>query len=91
MVDLRVDVGISIPATPSSTRYVFMISSPSTTRSPSSVVARRHRRCTRVAYVTSKLEPKALFKSESFAGDHGEVCRQVAEGRAVRGLTVTAP
>lgn len=41
----------------------------------------------RALLVQSKLDPKALFKAEAFAGDHGEVCRQVVEGRADFGAT----
>ena len=49
ITDLVVDVGNSTPAMPSSTRNVFMISKPSTSRSPESVSARRYRRLTRAA------------------------------------------
>ena len=50
MVALVVEVGYSVPAMPSSTRYVVTISSPSTTRTPSGVTPpRRHRRRTRAA------------------------------------------
>mmetsp|Transcript_28080 Transcript_28080/g.77230 ORF Transcript_28080/g.77230 Transcript_28080/m.77230 type:complete len:88 (+) Transcript_28080:1333-1596(+) len=42
-VDLRVEVGNSVPATPSNTRKVLAISSPSRIRWPSGAKLRRYR------------------------------------------------